>query len=192
MSELKNVADILEFYIAKIILDTKKNLESRGRIASHALEQSIRTAPIQITKQAFGETYTAVVIMEDYYEWVDKGRKPGKQPPIADIIKWIKYKPIKIDRSKLGDIRERGVNKRKPYTIEDLVKQRAQGIARKIGLKGTRPSNFYSDVVNENLMKDLNSDLSKALKKDVEVIFKNFNDTKEFLQGGTKRYGNNN
>jgi hypothetical protein len=179
---LSEVGDVLAFYIDKIITDSKANLEEKGKIASHALSQSIRTQPIEIVTEAFGQKYIGVIIMEDYYIWVDQGRKPGKQPPINAIIQWMRYKPIKVNMDKLGDIRERGKNKRKPYTKEDLIKAKAFGIARKIGLKGTKPSYFFSSVFNEALIKDLNRDLGKALKRDVEVSFKLFNDNKEFLR----------
>jgi hypothetical protein len=192
--DLSTVEGVLTFYAKKIIENLKKNLEDSGRISSHVLEQSIRTLSpdfVEIKKQAFGNTYVVSIAMEDYYQWVDEGRKPGKQPPVADIVEWIKYKPLNVNIARLGEIRERGINKRKPYTKDDLIKAKAFQIARKIGLRGTKASRFYSDVVNETLIKDLNRDLGKALKRDVEISFKNFNDSKEFLASGTKRYDNN-
>jgi len=33
----------------------------------------------------------------DYLEWVDKGRKAGKYPPIKEIAKWVRLKGISSD-----------------------------------------------------------------------------------------------
>lgn len=35
--------------------------------------------------------------LEDYYKWVEEGRKPGRFPPVDKILEWIRVKPILPD-----------------------------------------------------------------------------------------------
>ena len=187
--DLSTVEGVLMHYSKLIIDQSVKNLEAKGKNASYKLTQSIRPE-FEIKAEKFGIVYTLKILMEDYYEYADLGRPAGKQPPVNDIINWIRNKEgFKLaGLSKIGDIRERGKNKRKQYTREDIIKSTAFGIAKKIGLRGTRPSNFFTEVVDAEFYKNLNRDLSKALKKDVEVTIKNIVDTKEYLASGTKRF----
>lgn len=44
-----------------------------------------------------------VVEMDDYYYWVDQGRKPSlKYPPLSAIAKWTRQKPLPRFRDKKG------------------------------------------------------------------------------------------
>jgi hypothetical protein len=128
--------------------------------------------------------------MEDYWQAVDEGRKAGKQPPVDVIVNWIRNKEgFKLrGMDKLGDIRERGKNKRKPYTIEELRRGNAIGIARKIGLHGTKGNRFVSNVVNQAWYDGLTKDLSKALNKDVEINVKIMVDEINKLATGENRF----
>lgn len=187
--DLSTVEGVLMFYTEKIIQDCKDNLEESGSNASYQLSQSIRPE-FEVKTEKFGIKYIARISMEEYYEWVDKGRPAGKQPPISSIINWIANKEGFQIRGldKVGDIRERGINKKKAYTREDVIRSNAFGIAAKIGLKGTQPTSFFTNAVNQELYTNLNRDLSKALKRDVEVSIKNMIDTKELLSDSTIRY----
>lgn len=187
--DLTTVEGVIMFYSNKIIEDAKANLASDGSNASYQLSQSIRPE-FEITTEKFGVKYTMRILMEEYYEFVDEGRPPGKRPPLIRIENWIRNKEgFKLKQmDKIGDIRERGKNKRKPYTREEIIRGAAFGIAKKIGLNGTRGNNFYANVVNQEFYNNLNKDLSKALKKDVEVTIKNMVDSKEYLVSGAKRF----
>lgn len=187
--DLSTVAGVLVHYAERIITETKKNLKENNSNASYQLSQSIRPN-YETESTKFGIKYTAQILMEDYYEYVDLGRPAGKQPPIDVIINWMRNKEgFKLrGLEKLGDIRERGKNKRKPYTMADIYKANAFGIARKIGLKGTKPTHFFTDVVNQQFFDEFSNDLSKALKMDVEVNIQTLTDTKGHLVGGTKRF----
>ena len=92
------------------------------------------------------------VISGSYLEYVDKGRKPGKQPPQSAIKKWI-------------DIR--GISPDKGMTKDGL----AFVIARSIGRKGIQPTGVIKKSM-ANVMKSKEI-LSKAAGKDVEKYIKN-------------------
>jgi hypothetical protein len=116
----------------------------------------------------FGLTYRFELYLADYYEWVDNGRAPGKQPPIESIIKWIKDKRLVI-HSKYGLQAKYGKSKIKQ--VSDNLRQTrslAFAIARKIGRRGTKGNNFYSNTVPA-WVENLKIELPKALKRDVLV-----------------------
>lgn len=68
------------------------------------------------------------VLMPDYADFVDSGRKPGRMPPIASIIKWVREKHLDIPKG---------------YTLESF----AFAIGRKIAKKGTKGRFFYDEMV---------------------------------------------
>lgn len=90
------------------------------------LEESKATGKLQNfqTDIEIGSNRFVVIFeLEDYWKYVEYGRKPGKHPPIDPIEEWIKVKPI-IPDSRTGKI---------PTT-----KQLAYLISRKIGREGTK------------------------------------------------------
>ena len=83
-------------------------------------------------------TFSVGFELEDYWKYVEYGRRPGKQPPIEAIENWVRVKPIVPD-SRTDKV---------PNT-----KQLAYLIARKIGREGTpaqKPltNTMYSEEVN--------------------------------------------
>lgn len=92
---------------------------------------------------------TFIVNMPDYAQFSDSGRKSGKMPPIADIIKWVRRKNLKIP---------------KDYTLEGF----AYAIARKIAKDGTEGKHFLDAIRLRlvNLVADYtNKQLDNAIKK---------------------------
>ena len=81
--------------------------------------------------------YRLTVLMQDYWQYVEEGRKPGKMPPIKNIYEWIRYKrPMqeKIQQS--------------PDKIA-ATKSLAYVIARKIGQKGTKAQPFVTPSLKQ-------------------------------------------
>lgn len=148
-----SVTATVERWFQTFIDATKKNLDQDGSNASDKLSQSIR-----FNTKIFGFEYSFLLIMEDYYKFVDEGRKPGKMPPVSEIKKWIIQKGL-ITRSQ---------SRRSP-NIQKEVNSLAFIIARKISKKGKKGTHFYSKVVNQKSLDELKKDVSRALKKDVEI-----------------------
>ena len=67
--------------------------------------------------------------MEEYGEWVDKGRKKGKNPPQSAILRWVEQRRIQF-----RDNRGR-------FKTYDST---AWAITKSIGKRGIPASNFYS------------------------------------------------
>lgn len=119
---------IIDFVAQQIIDEIKKNLIKEDKIATGKLIKSLDYRTLRTV-----EGWTIQILGEKYLEFVDKGRKPGKQPPIGPILKWIQAKPIKF--------------------VGKTDKQMAFIIARSIGKKGIVPTN----VINKSIKKVLDN-----------------------------------
>ena len=105
------------------------------KIASGKLYNSVQVIP----KKVGEDDYTLQVLMEDYSQWVQSGRLPGKKGvPISAIEQWIK------DRKLQGRDKKGRYIKRKSFAF---------AIQANIKKFGIRPSNFL-DVALENIMQD--------------------------------------
>lgn len=94
--------------------------------------------------------------LEDYWKYVEYGRRPGKRPPIDAIEQWVKVKPIIPDP----------INGRVPTT-----KQLAFLISRKIGMEGTKAQRplekaIYSDSM-ELLINQLKNEIVGQLNEQI-------------------------
>jgi hypothetical protein len=110
----------------ELIAQMQNRLRANKTNASSSLSQSIEP---QI-KQANNIRLT--ILMEDYWQYVEDGRRAGKMPPIKNIYEWIQNKrPVqqKIAQS--------------PDRIA-ATKSLAYVIARKIGQKGTKAQPFVT------------------------------------------------
>ena len=90
--------------------------------------------------------------MEAYGEWVDKGRKAGKNPPFSAIRKWVEDRRIQF-RSNRGRFQ--------------TYDQTAWAVVKKIGRDGIEASNFYSRPFQLGYNK-LPNELVEAYALDVE------------------------
>jgi len=88
----------------------------------------------------------------DYLEWIDKGRKPGRFPPLSAISKWATVK---------------GISQRFVFPI-----------ARKIARDGIKATNVIRPTIKQ-VEKDFKSNYDKQLEKIVGVVIVNdiFNQT---------------
>jgi len=112
----------------ELIAQMQNRLRANKTNASSSLSQSIEP---QI-KQARADNLRLTILMEDYWQYVEDGRRAGKMPPIKNIYEWIQNKrPVqqKIAQS--------------PNRIA-ATKSLAYVIARKIGQKGTKAQPFVT------------------------------------------------
>lgn len=99
--------------------------------------------------------------LEEYWKWVEYGRRAGKQPPIDPIYNWIKIKPI-VPKPRNGKI--------------PTQRQLAFAISKSIGEHGTRgkhplkntlgsieATNIVSEIKNL-LIKQINNEIKDAIK----------------------------
>lgn len=150
---IKEITDrMLELYRNKLI---DKNIN-----ASNILSDSA-----EVIVEVNGTTLSVSFNLEEYWKFVEYGRRPGKRPPIDAIEQWIKVKPIIPDP----------INGRVPTT-----KQLAFLISRKIGMEGTkaqRPleSAVYSDsmelLINQ-LKNEIVGQLNEQISNEISKIYR--------------------
>ncbi len=99
------------------------------------------------------------MLAEDYWKYVNYGRKPGSFPPVNKIKQWIKQKPVRLRNSKGSYI----------STTEQGINQLAYLIGRKIKRKGIAPTNFLTEPFEDEFRK-LPDELIEAYGLDVEEL----------------------
>ena len=108
------------------------------------------TPRIEYDANGFPESF--VIIMEDYWYFVDEGRKPGKFPPVMAIRNWILDKPVSF----------RPINGKIP-----TLKQQTYLIGRSIAKKGTAGTNF-TELALEKTLEDAIEKFGDAYAEQIE------------------------
>lgn len=158
MSELikfPKLANVLYEFAVEVRNLYQDNLILNNRIASGNLLNNI-----EFKFKTSDLNYSVIFSMEDYWWYVENGRKAGKWPPIDKILDWIKIKPIL------------------PYPDDDgnlpTPKQLAFLIARKIGEEGTQGTGDLSYSI-ETVFERYRQRIYEAIYSDVdEAIIKLF------------------
>lgn len=142
---------VIRTYAGLIATRMAENLREENKIASGNLEESIEE---RIRVGGFQ------ILMADYWEYVDEGRKAGKFPPISKIEEWLKYPNVR-DRIRFGNDKAFGEKERK--TLAFLI-------ARKIARKGIKGSKFFTKVIESDIVDELAEALTVALADDLTNI----------------------
>lgn len=146
------VERMLELYRNQLI---DKNINASNTLSNTA------TTIVEVD----GTTLSVSFNLEEYWKYVEYGRRPGKRPPIDAIERWIKVKPIIPDP----------INGRVPTT-----KQLAFLISRKIGMEGTKAQRplekaVYSDsmelLINQ-LKNEIVGQLNEQISNEISKIYR--------------------
>lgn len=138
------------------LVDQLSNLyreKLRDRKASGRLENF--TTDISIDNQSFKVIFN----LEEYWYYVEHGRKPGKMPPVSAIENWIRIKPV-IPDARTGKVPD--------------TKQLAWMIARHIGEYGTYA--YYplhltqTSQKADNVISAIKQEISKQIVNYIESI----------------------
>ncbi len=166
--EPTSATDVLLKYRSTIIDELRQNLIALDKDQPGKLLQSI---DIKVTQNNNLLVFT--LSMEDYWKYVDEGRRKGaKMPPISAMLEFIKVRGIKPRNTKLIKVKNKTVRKAvKQVNRDKALKQVAFAIGKSIKKKGIKPTYFFSDVINEDLYLEMKTDLELALKKDIEITF---------------------
>lgn len=153
---LKDLQPQLNEFAASVVKRARFYLNVRKKNSTKDLFNSLGwdllTPKNKIRLRFTGEPYAGVV---------DKGRRPGKMPPIAAIKKWINQKPVRL-RNKKGQFI--------PKT-DSAVDSAAYAIALKIKRKGIKGSNFFSDAFEDSFQK-FPQELTRNYSKTVSRLYK--------------------
>lgn len=178
--ERGSLHEVLHQFGQKALDLLRDQIDKKNITASASLRQSIK-----FETRILGDVFSFQLSLNDYYKWVDEGRGPSKNQGkggktlVQFLEEWITKKGIKVDiapaRSKqIKSLRNKKVRKGlKQMSIEKKRRSMAFAMARKIHKYGTKPTRFYSSIINEDAINDLKRGLSKALKRDVVIEIRN-------------------
>ena len=124
---------IIQNWGNEFIKQLQNNLLKNKSNASSSLSQSITP---EVKAQQKG--YNLSIMMEDYWFYVEEGRRSGKTPPIKNIYEWIQNKK---------EIQSKFISKSTDRIA--ATKSLAYVIARKIGREGTRAKPFVSPALKQ-------------------------------------------
>lgn len=147
--EFQNTLNVLNEYGKLFVEEYKQQLINNDVNASNKLYDSVKLLPIKVNNNF----YEVQISLEEYWKYVEKGRLPGKWPPISKIKEWIEIKPVLPRPMKNGKL---------PTT-----QQLAFLISRKIGLNGIKPRQLLQNSVEE-IWKIMKEELETALALDVQ------------------------
>ena len=122
-----------ESLIADIIAELKRK-------DAHASNTLINSLTYKLKEGV--EELNVLLVGEDYFKYVDEGRRPGKIPRIGKLKKWA--------------------------AIKGIPEKAVFAIAKKIGRFGVKPKNIIKDMISHNTLSDDDNKLAEAFKADVE------------------------
>ena len=143
----ENTKKALDKFGKYLVKESRKNLTRKKKNVTNSLYESL-----DYDIKAMPNSFEFDFLMNEYGEWVDKGRKAGKNPPFSPLRKWVEDRRIQF-RS----------NKGRFQTYD----QTAWAIVKSIGKKGIPASNFYSRPFNLGYAK-LPNEIVEAYALDVE------------------------
>lgn len=139
--EIKALMDRTGELITDKMIDT---LISNGSLATGQLARGIAYQ----TVEKEGEITTQITIPQ-YGIYVDKGRRPGKMPPVQPIIDWVRVKRIQ--------------------TRQITTEQMGWAIAKSIAKKGIRPKPFIQNSI-DFVLANFTQELTQAGAEDINNI----------------------
>ena len=144
---MDNTKKALEKFGKYLVKESRKNLTRKKKNVTNSLYDSL-----DYQVKAMPNSFEFDFLMEEYGEWVDKGRKAGKNPPFSPLRKWVQDRRIQF-RDNSGRFQ--------------TYDQTAWAVVKSIGKKGIEPSNFYTRPFNLGFQK-LPDEVAEAYALDVE------------------------
>lgn len=154
-SDDKFIYDYLTKWGQTLIDSIRDNLVSKDSWYDQSrLAQGISIAPVEVTN----EGYTLVLLMPDYYTFVDSGRKgSSKLPPLEPIEDWISRRGIRVELVKKVKTKSGSFYKRTFRNSLEWRNSVAWGIRKTVAKHGyiSKGHGFYSEIVNDELINEL-------------------------------------
>lgn len=169
VGESKTIVGVLQDFGNRLQKELRKSLQSKiTTVTPKSLEQSI-----VFDIKVLASSYQFELKMNDYWEFVDKGVQ-GVGGVKKDGSSWLPKNSTSPFRFGTGNFSGTGAQFREstnkwannnganPFVVRQSIFKR-----------GTKATNFYSDVVDENLTKDLIKNLEEAGAREVQISLKN-------------------
>jgi hypothetical protein len=151
LRKAENTRLALDKFGKYLVIESRKNLTRKKKNYTGSLYRSL-SYEVAVGPNSIGFDF----LMNEYGEWVDKGRKAGTYPPFDNILDWVRGKRFQFRQLE-------GKNKGKFKSYEET----ARLIWYKIKNKGIKPTDFYSRPFNLGFQK-LPVELQEAYGLDVE------------------------
>lgn len=147
--EFKRLKEVLERYGQLLVTKYQMYVPE----ASGKLVQSVKY------ELKYNETsYEVGLWLEDYWKYVEYGRKAGKFPPLSKIEEWIRVKPV-IPRPYDGKL--------------PTEKQLSYLIGRKIAEEGIEPKNVLKraeDEVKDEMLMSIKQAIMEDIQEDINSV----------------------
>lgn len=134
MNEFKHTMKALNDFGQKIVDNYRAELEA----CNYQDGQLYRTLSYSV-KMDNNSSWLISISLEEYWRYIEYGRRPGKMPPLDVIEKWIKVKQIL----------PRPLTLKSGKSVVPTIPQLSFLIARKIGRDGIRPRPFFKQSFEE-------------------------------------------
>ena len=132
-SDFKHTMKALRDFGQKIVDNYRAELEA----CNYQDGQLYRTLSYSVSTGTGG--WVISVSLENYWKYIESGRRPGKMPPVSAIENWIKVKQIL----------PRPLTLKSGKSVVPTIPQLSFLIARKIGRDGIRPRPFFKQSFEE-------------------------------------------
>ena len=132
-SDFRHTMKALNDFGQKIVDNYKAELEACG----YQDGQLYRTLSYSVKMD--NSSWLISISLEEYWKYIEYGRRPGKMPPLDVIEKWINVRQIL----------PRPLTLKSGKSVVPTIPQLSFLIARKIGRDGIRPRSFFKQSFEE-------------------------------------------
>lgn len=174
--------EVLEDYGQKFVDAFRESLLKHDKFVSGGLSQSIIAMPIKI----MGQNLVMEIRADEYFDYVNEGVN-GTQVKNGSPYS---FRKKNVNQSAmLQHIANRGINyrdmqnfyknakglkvkRKKPLEKQKALKTLAFLIGRKVSKRGIKPTHFADEVIESNLKKQMEIELSKSMGRMINVEIK--------------------
>ena len=149
-NDFKHTMKALNDFGQKIVENYKAELQA----CNYQDGQLYRTLSYSVKMD--NSSWLISISLEEYWKYIEYGRRPGKMPPLDVIEKWIKVKQIL----------PRPLTLKSGKSVVPTIPQLSFLIARKIGRDGIRPRPFFKQSF-EDAKREFLSKIADAVQQDI-------------------------
>jgi hypothetical protein len=160
---MTNTEKALERFGRYLVIESRKNLTRKKKNVTKSLYDSL-----DYKVKAMPNSFEFDFLMNEYGEWVDKGRKAGKNPPFSPIREWVQNRRIQF-RDNSGKFQ--------------TYDQTAWAVVGGIGRNGIEASHFYSrpfklgyDRLPDQIVEAYALDIEDFLEFTIDKLNKEYKD----------------
>jgi hypothetical protein len=176
-----SVTRVLEFFAIKLkediqheLVEVMKKKSKNGFSGDTRLGASIRIEYLQKGDEIYGFN----LYINDYYYWVNKGRKAGKgvsKEGQEKLAMWVKTRGLIPQIAKRTDKRIKSIKNKKvrqgakKLSMDKRIKSFVFVISQKIKKKGYEATHFFDKVINDGRVPKLLDYIKEAYQQELDL-----------------------